>query len=177
MSGTRKDLQDVHVQSVLHIARAGGSAKADLPGGCEAVKVYDQLRICKAGRAPKAPLPLPAGAGEYSCRVLDFDGDMGAVPRNLYTKWLDYDKIGSLPLFRTRRTGDRLTLDGDGRSKTIARYMIDVKVPKDMREQVVLPAVGSEILWFPGGRISARFMVEPSTKRVLEITWKPGTGK
>ena len=177
VSGTRKDLQDVHVQSVLHIARAGGSAKADLPGGCEAVKVYDQLRICKAGRAPKAPLPLPAGAGEYSCRVLDFDGDMGAVPRNLYTKWLDYDKIGSLPLFRTRRTGDRLTLDGDGRSKTIARYMIDAKVPKDMREQVVLPAVGSEILWFPGGRISARFMVEPSTKRVLEITWKPGTGK
>ncbi len=181
VSGTKKDLQDVHVQSVLHIARTGGSAKADLPGGCEAGKVYDRLRICRIGSvlsaAPDSPVTFPAGAGEYSCSVLDFDGDMGAVPRNQYTKWLDYDKIGSLPVFRTRRTGDRLTIDGDGRSKTLARYMIDAKVPKDMREQVVLPAFGSEILWFPGGRISARFMVEPSTKRVLEITWKPGAGK
>ena len=171
VSGTRKDLQDVHVQSVLHIARARGSAKTDLPGGCEANKIYDRLQICRNGASAGQE-----SHGEYSCRVLDFDGDMGAVPRNLYTKWLDYDKIGSFPVFRTRRIGDRLTIDGNGRSKALARYMIDAKVPREMRDKIVLPAAGGEILWIPGGRISARFMVEPSTKRVLEITWKPGAG-
>ena len=63
-----------------------------------------------------------------------------------------------------------MTIDADGRSKTVARIMIDAKVPAGVRGKIVLPTVGSEVLWFPGGRISAAYMVEPSTARVLEIT-------
>ena len=128
-------------------------------------------------------------AGEYSCRVLDFDGDLSSVPRKLYTKWLDYDKIGAFPSFRTRREGDRIRLDESGRSKTIARYMIDAKVPAELRGRIVLPASGSEILWIPAGRtdaaeagtgsssdsgrISAAYMVSSHTSRILEICWGP----
>ena len=91
----------------------------------------------------------PMEAGEYSCRVFDFDGDLSAVPRKQCTKWLDYDKIGAFPSFRTRREGDRITLDESGKSKSIARYMIDTKVPAELRGRIVLPAAGSEILWIP----------------------------
>lgn len=62
-----------------------------------------------------------------------------------------------------------MTIDADGRSKSAARIMIDAKVPAEMRGKIVFPTVGSEVLWFPGGRISAAFMVETSTTRVLEI--------
>ena len=116
---------------------------------------------------------LPTEPEEYTCRVFDFDGDMDAVPRKQYTKWLDYDKIGELPIFRTRRAGDRITLDEYGRSKSIARYMIDRKVPAQLRERIVMPTCGSEILWVPGGRISAAYMVSTDTKRILEIHWDP----
>ena len=132
----------------------------------------------------------PMDAGEYSCRVIDFDGDLSSVPRKLYTKWLDYDKIGAFPSFRTRREGDRIRLDESGRSKTIARYMIDAKVPAELRSRIVLPAVGSEILWIPagaadasdpetgsssdGGRMSAAYKVSSRTGRILEIGWEPG---
>jgi tRNA(Ile)-lysidine synthase len=98
---------------------------------------------------------------------------MDAVPRKQYTKWLDYDKIGKLPIFRTRRAGDRITLDEYGRTKSIARYMIDRKVPAQIRDRIVMPTCGSEILWVPGGRISAAYMVSTDTKRILEIHWKP----
>ena len=129
-------------------------------------------------------------AGEYSCRVFDFDGDLSTVSRKQYTKWLDYDKIGAFPSFRTRREGDRITLDETGRSKTIARYMIDAKVPAELRGRIVLPIAGSEILWIPagaadasdpetgsssdGGRMSAAYKVSSRTGRILEICWEPG---
>ena len=116
---------------------------------------------------------LPTEPEEYTCRVFDFDGDMDAVPRKQYTKWLDYDKIGKLPIFRTRRTGDCITLDEYGRTKSIARYMIDRKVPAQIRDRIVMPTCGSEILWVPGGRISAAYMVSTDTKRILEIRWDP----
>ena len=132
----------------------------------------------------------PMDAGEYRCRVFDFDGDMSSVPRKQYTKWLDYDKIGAFPSFRTRCEGDRITLDETGRSKTIARYMIDTKVPAELRGRIVLPTAGSEILWIPagaadasdpetgsssdGGRMSAAYKVSSRTGRILEICWEPG---
>ena len=68
-----------------------------------------------------------------------------------------------------------MTIEADGRSKSVARMMIDAKVPAGMRGKIVLPASGSEILWLPGGRISTAYMVEPSTARVLEITLEADT--
>ena len=126
--------------------------------------------------AQKSPQPtahnqalFPTRPEAYTYRVFDFDGDMGTVPRKQCTKWLDYGKIGELLSFRTRRVGDYITLDESGRTKSIARYMIDQKVPAQWRDQIVMPACGDEILWVPGGRISAAYMVTPDTKRILEI--------
>ena len=197
-AGKKKDLQDVHVQAVLRLAQKNGNGRLDLFGGVRVEKVYDKLLFSAGGQqdtvraAEAAARRWPSDAGEYRCRVFDFDGDMASVSRNLYTKWFDYDKIGALPIFRTRREGDRITLDESGRSKTIARYMIDAKVPAQLRGRIVLPAVGSEILWVPAGmvfasdaetgsssdsgRMSAAYLVSSHTGRILEISWEPGNG-
>ena len=197
-AGKKKDLQDVHVQAVLRLAQKNGNGRLDLFGGVRVEKVYDKLLFSAGGQqdtvraAEAAVRRWPSDAREYRCRVFDFDGDMASVSRNLYTKWFDYDKIGALPIFRTRREGDRITLDESGRSKTIARYMIDAKVPAQLRGRIVLPAVGSEILWVPAGmvfasdaetgsfsdsgRMSAAYLVSSHTGRILEISWEPGNG-
>ena len=184
-SGRKKDLQDVHVQAVLELCRKQGNGRLDVAGGVHVRKVYGLLYLspgtgtkviqseAKAGLPDDPFTHLPTEPEEYTCRVFDFDGDMDAVPRKQYTKWLDYDKIGKLPIFRTRRTGDCITLDEYGRTKSIARYMIDRKVPAQIRDRIVMPTCGSEILWVPGGRISAAYMVSTDTKRILEIHWKP----
>ena len=194
-AGRKKDLQDLHVQAVLQLAQKNGNGRLDVFGGVRVEKVYGKLFFCMGAKngAFRADAVSgrrwPMDAGEYSCRVLDFDGDLSSVPRKLYTKWLDYDKIGAFPSFRTRREGDRIRLDESGRSKTIARYMIDAKVPAELRGRIVLPASGSEILWIPAGRtdaaeagtgsssdsgrISAAYMVSSHTSRILEICWGP----
>lgn len=179
VSGRKKDLQDIHVQAVLGLAQKQGNGELDVAAGVHVRKVYDRLYLeteaerRKADPAREASAEWPVQAGEYRCRVLDFDGDMESVSRKQYTKWLDYDKIGTFPSFRNRREGDRITLDESGRSKTIARCMIDAKVPRELRDRIVLPVCGNEVLWMPGGRISAAYPVTPDTRRVLEIHWEP----
>ena len=113
--------------------------------------------------APSFDRRWPMDAAEYSCRVFDFDGNLAAVSRKQYTKWFDYDKIGAFPSFRTRREGDRITIDESGRSKSVARYMIDAKIPAELRGRIVLPAAGKEILWVPAGLdANARQMSAPA---------------
>ena len=181
-------------------SQAGNTAGAAASHAGNTANEAVECHVNPTGRAPeesRSELPShasaysrrwPTDAGEYRCRVFDFDGDMAAVSRKLYTKWLDYDKIGAFPSFRTRRSGDRITLDESGRSKTIARYMIDAKVPAQLRDRIVLPTLGSEILWIPagaveapdhetgsssdGGRINAAYMVSDQTSRILEICWE-----
>ena len=195
-AGRKKDLRDVHVQDVLRLAQKNGNGRLDVFAGVSVEKVYDKLIFLGASEglrqavspAPAASRRWPMDAGEYSCRVFDFDGNLAAVSRKQYTKWFDYDKIGAFPSFRTRREGDRITIDESGRSKSIARYMIDAKIPAKLRERIVLPAAGKEILWVPAGlaaeairssdsgRISASYMVSGHTRRILEISWEPAGG-
>ena len=185
-AGRKKDLHDIHVQAVLHLCRKQGNGQLDVAGGVHVRKVYENLLfepgVNALARLPAQPIAqksaqptahnqalFPTRLEAYTYRVFDFDGDMGTVPRKQCTKWLDYGKIGELLSFRTRRVGDYITLDESGRTKSIARYMIDQKVPAQWRDQIVMPACGDEILWVPGGRISAAYMVTPDTKRILEI--------
>ena len=163
-AGRKKDLRDVHVQDVLKLAQKNGNGRLDVFGGVQVEKVYDRLIFSATVEpAPSFDRRWPMNAGEYSCRVFDFDGNLAAVSRKQYTKWFDYDKIGAFPSFRTRREGDRITIDESGRSKSIARYMIDAKIPAELRGRIVLPAAGKEILWVPAGLdANARQMSAPA---------------
>lgn len=64
----------------------------------------------------------------------------------------DYDKITALhgniqPELRTRRPGDYIAIKG-GRKK-IQNLLVDMKVPKECRDNILMAAVGNEILWIP----------------------------
>lgn len=144
---------------------------------------------------------FPLSPEDYACRLLGFDGCMSAIPGNECTKWFDYDKIGTFPVFRNRQPGDRMHLFSDARKpqdqsgpaeaaagggenpgeedrrlicKKIARIMLDGKIPAQIRDKIVLPFCGNEALWIPGLRMGDSFRVTPTTKRVLEIHWKRG---
>ena len=172
-AGRKKDLGQVHVRMLEDLLAGGGSASLSLPGGVRALREYGLLTLLRKERGDgEDPGDYPLDPSEYSFRILSFDGKMDHIPQMLYTKWLDYDKIRAIPVFRKREKGDRLTISEEGASKTAARYMIDRKVPAALRDQIVLPMHGKELLWFPGGRISAACKVTETTRQIIEITWK-----
>ena len=96
------------------------------------------------------------------------------------TKYFDYDKIikcvnnmGNYGLvLRYRKPGDYIVIDKDGHKKKIKQYFIDNKVPNDKREDMIMLALGNNIVWIPGMRDSAAFRIDEKTNRVMMLKWK-----
>ncbi len=177
-AGKRKDLGAIHVEVLLRLLESQGSAQVDLPYGLTAYREYDALWIEGEEEKDKTDpsfqtTGVPLGENEYEMRVFTYEAGMD-IPEATYTKWLDYDKITTFPMFRIRESGDRITISDDGTSKALTRYMIDAKIPKNVRDLYVLPTKEQEILWIPGYQMNAAYKVTETTKRVLEISWVKG---
>ena len=95
------------------------------------------------------------------------------IPQKTCTKWLDYDRIESLVL-RTRRPGDYLAINDRLQKKRLKDYLIQEKIPVEKRENLLLLADGSHILWVVGHRISSAVKVTEDTKWVLRIHIRGG---
>lgn len=98
-------------------------------------------------------------------------GESGiCIPKKRFTKWIAYATIAQKEsqklCFRTRRPGDVLVVRQDGSRKKLSDYLIDEKIPLSLRDRVVLLAIGSEVLWVAGMRISEKARVTPGSAYV-----------
>lgn len=94
------------------------------------------------------------------------------IPNLLYTKWFDCDKINTDLQIRTRRQGDWIVIDDRGGRKKLKSFFVDMKIPKEIRDSVLLVADGSHILWIVGYRISAAVKLNADTTRCIKIQYK-----
>lgn len=90
---------------------------------------------------------------------------------NDYTKSFDYDKIKFTLQVRTRQSGDYIVVDEKGSKKKLKDYFINEKVPRSYRDQVLLVADGSHIIWIVGYRMSAQYKLTKETKRMVTIAF------
>lgn len=163
LSGQGKDLGERHVQQVIELGGRPVGKEVSLPFALAARKEYGGIRI-----GPKDFLGEEMGMPLPQLEFETFSYEKGAeFPKKMYTKWFDCDKIGGTPVVRTRQTGDYITLS-EGRTKTVNRFMIDEKIPRQMRDGIPLLADGSHVMWIIGWRISQFYKIGPDTKRVLE---------
>lgn len=97
---------------------------------------------------------------------------MTMIEEKPYTKYIDYDKMNSKPVLRTRQPEDYLILDRSGRKKSLRRYFIDRKIPAEERDKRLLLADGSHIVWILGERLSYAYYLTEQTKHILKIEAK-----
>ncbi len=176
-----KDIGSRHFTAIAELAGKPVGSRLDLPGGLMARTGYETLEIVRKTEWEVSVKTESGADGEIHGRqtvpelhmtVFSRQKDQ-EIPKNQYTKWFDYDKIKGTLSVRTRRTGDYLILPSGG-SKTIARYMIDEKIPKEKREQILLLAEGSHVLWVVGFRISEYYKIEEHTENILQVTCDGG---
>ena len=176
-----KDIGSRHFTAIVELAGKPVGSHLDLPGGLMARTGYETLEIVRKTEREVSVKTESGADGEIHGRqtvpelhmtVFSRQKDQ-EIPKNQYTKWFDYDKIKGTLSVRTRRTGDYLILPSGG-SKTIARYMIDEKIPKEKREQILLLAEGSHVLWVVGFRISEYYKIEEHTENILQVTCDGG---
>ena len=165
-AGGAKDIGFVHVEQVLGLREKQAGRRVSLPRGMWAQREYEGLSLGRGTPRVEEKQELPA------VEIDIFSYKKGEeIPKNMYTKWFDCDKIKDTPEVRTRREGDYLLLE-DGSRKSIRRFMIDAKIPRDERDQVPLLADGPHVMWVIGHRISGYYKITEDTRRVMEVRVK-----
>ena len=158
-----KDVTREHLKAAAGLASMQVGKKAELPGGIRAVRTYESVIFEKKDDKEEKK-------ENWSMRIRIFPRPEGVnFPEKEYTKWFDYDKINGTPVLRTRRSGDRIAVQ-PSMHKKLKDWMIDRKIPKEIRDRIMLVADGEEILWVVGYRIGADARVTRSTARIMEIT-------
>lgn len=100
--------------------------------------------------------------------------DLDEISKKKYTKWFDYDKIKDNVRIRRRESGDYLVIDGEGHRQKLSRYMVNEKIPQEERDQLLLVADGSHVMWVIGHRISDYYKVDENTTKVLKVQLSGG---
>ena len=188
LSPGRKDISFVHIRDTLNLFVGEEHRRVSLPFGIAAWRQYGQVfltrGVCAADSMPmEKTVPLTE---ELFTQPAVYDlGNRGQmefyaffrkkeqeVPRNQYTKWFDYDKMKESLTIRSRLEGDFLTIaDGTGNMvhKSLKKYMVTEKIPRQLRDEIPVLAEGNHVLWLTGRRISEYFKVDENTKRVLQV--------
>lgn len=185
-AGSQKDVSTIHVESLRQLFEMGTSKEIHLPYGLVGISGYETVCIRKNEEKGEPDQRLMVnldleqigpdglaievpGGGKFHLKILDFDGDCEKIPEKTYTKWFDYDKIRGNVFLRNRQSGDYLVVNQQGNQKKLKEYFINEKIPREQREQLVLLADDSHIIWVVGYRISEMYKVTPKTKRILEM--------
>ena len=182
--GSEKDIGAVHLHAVMELFDRQCGRTLDLPGNVIAERTYRGVVI---GRKPEqrhtaAPedeirlnIPgitvLPDGSREVRCRFVDISeaGKAKEIPQKSYTKWIDYDIIKYGLSVRTRQSGDYLEVDDRGSRQKLKAWFINEKIPRKLRDEMLLVADGHHIVWIPGWRMSRACQISNRTERILEI--------
>ena len=181
-TGSKKDITAVHVEDIIKLLYKTGNGSLDLPYGLQVRKEFGKLIFQTTQEAGCFPAPRGRLVSEIILltdmeRCMQVFGSteiqdiLKSVEQKTYTKWFDYDKISEIPTLRNRQRGDYLTIDEKLSHKKLKDYLIQEKVPKDMREKLLLVADGSHIMWVIGRRISSYYKVTTETKRILVLSY------
>lgn len=181
ITGNNQNISGLHVQKLWELFEKQPGKLLDLPYEVRAERTYEGILLKKLTKPSdmlskecwelplEGTLKIPAYGYEICTRILENPFQNEEIPKKMYTKWLDYDRIKGTIQLRARQEGDFLVIGPDGKRKKLKRYFIDEKVPRQEREQTLLLADETHVLWVIGHRISEDVKVTEDTRRILEI--------
>ncbi|MGL6173477.1 MAG: tRNA lysidine(34) synthetase TilS [Cellulosilyticaceae bacterium] len=175
--GHTKDITLVHVNKVLQLIKLQTGKKISLPYSLTAIRQYDNIIISSHYKdiITNYDYTLQVGMNNienehmqvYLSLQQELPKTVEQTSENMYTKYIDYDKIKDSLHLRTRREKDTITLQAG--SKKLKRFFIDQKIPAEIRGQIPLITDGNEVVWIIGNRLNTEYYVTDQTTRVLEI--------
>ena len=182
-AGQARDIGRVHIRGVLELFRKQSGRSLDLPYAMRAVRTYGGVEVYpeqdSVPQAEKKAYPLripgetrvPDMGMTVFCKVFPktMCFSMKEIPQKEYTKWFDYDIIGTPPCIRSRQGGDQIAIDRAGHRQKLKSWFINEKIPAKERSAIPCIASGSEILWIPGRRMSSAYQISSHTKQILQI--------
>lgn len=190
VKGNLKGITQNHIDEILSLSMRNHDCELHIPGQIRAIREQDVI-ILRKETSSLRNLKVEA---DYEYVVDDFSGLPFDIPveeagirirfRNAGESETDVsmfsgaDKIlldmnsVSLPLIiRNARNGDRFSPIGMNGSKTVLRFMMDIKIPESLRKIYPVLESDGEIIWIPGKRLSEKLRPrhEKSGGLIVEI--------
>ncbi len=177
-------LMEEHFEEILKIAQSPGNKKITLPDGFVVEKEYSSLlfKRCEkiaqgeTGEEKKTELKIPgcccfenfiaeASVFETSGESLEtFIED-----KDRFVERFDFEKIVPPVIVRKPAAGERFEPLGLNSTKKIARFLMDAKVPKELREKSLVVADREKIIWLWPIRIDRRAKITRQTRQILQL--------
>jgi len=154
-----EDIRSSHIEAILDIVQGRTGREASLPG-FKARKEYTNLVLYRP--TPQETTCNPSTSKTLNqdfCHLLSPGIPLHLPPLTITlsltppenqsqshcTHSFNYDKVNQTIELRTRRPGDKITLEGG--TKKLQDYFTDTKTPRNQRDTTLLLASGSNILW------------------------------
>jgi len=184
VAGKAKDIEGRHVESVLELAKNQSGKRRNLPYQIVAYREYGYLILGREKSSeeskpeereicyeliPDRTYRIEEAGLDICLSVEKSDENWQEIPQNTCVKWLDYDKIENGICVRTRKNGDYFQVNAAGGTKKLKDYFIDKKIPRREREEKILLADGSHVIWIIGDRISERYKITEMTQNILKV--------
>lgn len=96
------------------------------------------------------------------------------IPADKNIAVLDYSKLKFPLKVRKWKEGDWFYPLGMNRKKKLSDFMIDEKIPLNLKARVFVITSGDSICWVVGNRIDNRFKVTGKTRKIYKITSTTG---
>lgn len=179
-AGRLKDITGEHCRQVVKLFDKPVSKMTHLPYNMVARRTYVGVKIYIEGldkdENVSGRIMKLTDEGEYEFEGVNVSLNTfpnleknHKIPQKMYTKWVDCDKIQDTVAIRHRLPGDYLIVDNAGSRKKLKDYFINEKIPREDRDDILLVADGSHIIWVVGYRISEFYKITDDTKNILEI--------
>lgn len=180
------DFEMKHIKEVIDLSTIGTHKRIDLPNGIYAENVYGEIYIKKKERLlkkEKEVKDITINKEDLDGIEIDFLGcliqfKVDFKEKNLkfnnndLIKYFDYDKINGYVTVRRRKDGDRIIPLGMTGSKKLKDIFINMKVPKDYRDNIPVIQFDDEIAWVLGVKTSNTYKVTNQTKNILKVMCK-----
>jgi len=92
-----------------------------------------------------------------------------SIKRDKQMAMLDLDKLRFPLSFRHWKHGDAFFPLGMQHKKKVSDFMIDEKIPVNLKKQMLLLLSGNDIVWLVGHRIDERYKITQYTKEIFRI--------
>lgn len=189
-SKSNYDFEMKHIYEIYYLARNDSGKVVDLPNKIYAENIYGDIYIKyrdKKFKEHHKTERIVLNKDDIINSVVEFDGfrfDFSIInndtddnksidlKQNNLVNYFDFDKINTTISIRNRRDGDKIIPLGMSGNKKIKDIFIDMKIPKQDRDNIPLLCFDEKISWIIGIKLSEEYKLTNKSKNILKVMVK-----
>ncbi len=167
-----KDIEQSHIEAIYGLAKEGGTGRRfELKGRFFAEVSYNHLKIRTKDYIINNCDDILLALGETAVPGGRIITEAAVSFQKMFPESMTQYVVGGAlfgAVIRRRRSGDMFSPFGGGRKK-LKDWLIDKKIPRDERDNLLLIARDEEVLWVIGRAISNKLAIDKDTHDLIRI--------